>query len=290
MTKLMKVLFVVFVGVYLSACSWVTVPPAHKGKVLSPSGYSQEVLEPGKYTLWWRQNLVLLDTSTDTYTENVKVVLADRQEITVEVNFRGRIVSTQNVINTMFNDIHIDTKRSATVSFNDAYRIYGQRVIRTKTREVLNQLNVDEVHTNYSNLSAKVGEAITEALRNSPIEVGNVTIGDINYPPVVTAAITAAEERRLAIAQEEAQQAIEMLKRQNQRLLAQEEYETRMIMARTVRDENRVIGEGVTPQLLELKRLEYMATLAEKAGEGIVYVPTEFGSSTGVSVRAFNNN
>ena len=289
MNKIIQLIVAFLVLVSVSACSFVTVPPAHKGKVLSPAGYAPEVLEAGKETLWWRQSLVLLDVSTDTYTEVVKVILADRQEIHVEVNFRGRIRDNDRIINTMFNDIALDTsKRQSTVSFNDVYRIYGQRVVRTKTREILNELDVDEVHRNYSSLSESIGAVIVSALEDSPIEVGNVTIGDIDYPEIVTAAIQAAEERRLAIQQEEAQQAIEMLKRQNARLLAQEEYETRMIQARTIRDENRVIGEGVTPELLELKRLEYMTLLADKAGEGTVYVPTEFAGSVGVSNRVFS--
>lgn len=286
LTNIFKTTILVALLAVMSACSFVTVPPAHQGKVLSPAGYQPEVLQPGKYTLWWRQELVLLDTSTDTYKEEVSVILADRLQLDVEVRFRGRILGSQNVINAMFNDIQVDTKERR-VSFRDAYRIYGQMVVRNKVREVLSQYNVDEVHKNYMRLSVEVGQAIEKQLAGSPIEVGTVSFGNIKYPDVVTNAISIAEERRLQIAQEQAQQEIELLKRENERLLAEAEYQTRIIRANAVRDENKIIGEGVTAELLELKRMEYMTILAEKAGEGTVYIPVEFGQSTGASVKMF---
>lgn len=287
LTNKMKTMIMAVTVMFVSACSFVTVPPAHQGKVLSPAGYQPEVLQPGKYTLWWRQDLVLLDTSTDTYEERVDVVLADRLELSVEVRFRGRIRGSQSVINAMFNDIQVN-QAERRVSFEDAYRVYGRMVVRNKVREVLSQYSVDEVHKNYMRLSGEVGQSIESALSDTPIEVGTVSFGDIKYPQVVTNAISIAEERRLQIAQEQAQQEIELLKRENERTLAEAEYQTRMIRAEAVRDENRIIGEGVTAELLELKRMEYMMVLAEKAGKGTVYVPTDFSNSTGVSVRAFS--
>jgi len=290
MIKFIKVVFVLLALSMVTACSFVTVPPAHQGKILSPSGYQPEVLDPGKYTTWWRQEMVLLDTSTDTYQEIVPVILNDRLEITVEIRFRGRVRGNQQIINAMFNDIQIpkNGRGPATVGFDDVYRVYGQMIVRNKTREVLAQYNVDEVHRNYTRLSVEVGQAIESALANTPIEAGTIVFGTIRYPEVVTNAISIAEERRLQIAQEQAQQEIELLKRENERTLAEAEYQTRMIRARAVRDENKVIGEGVTPELLELKRLEYMTILADKAGEGTVFVPVEFSGTNGVSNRAFN--
>lgn len=124
-----------------------------------------------------------------------------------------------------------------------------------------------------------------------PLEISSVAVGNIQYPDVVTKAIEAAEERRLAIAKEEANREIELTKKENDRLIAEADYQVRMTKAKSVRDENRMLSEGITPQLLELKRIEVQQTLAEKATAGsTVYVPVEFGQSNGVSNRMFSKD
>ena len=52
-----------------------------------------------------------------------------------------------------------------------------------------------------------------------------------------------------------------------------------------VRDKNKIIGEGVTPELIELRRLEVLEAMA--ANESAVFMPVEAMTSTGAQVRMF---
>lgn len=277
---------IVATALFLSACSPVTVPPAHKGKFLTSSGYQPEILEPGKYWEGFREDTVLIETATNNYKEIVDVKLADKLTLTVEVRFRGRIDGNKDVINAMFNDI--DTTGKKVIQFQDVYSVYGRDLVREITREVVSQYNVDEVHLNYSRLGEEISVALNPELKRTPIQLSRFSIGSIEYPKVINDAIEAAEKRRLDIAKEEAQAEVDMVIKRNEQRIAQADYEVRITRAKAIRDENLIIGEGVTPQLLELKRLEVAQTLAASSGESSkVFLPVEALSSTGASVEMF---
>lgn len=284
MNKVMS-MFVLVGAMVLSGCSPVTVPPAHVGKLLTPSGYQPEILPSGKYWEGMREELVLIETKTDTYTENVKVVLKDKLTLSVEVRFQGRLKGDKNTLNTMFNDITAGPDKL--VQFREVYAVYGKMAVQNKVREIVSQYSVDDVHKNYARLSGEISKVLITSLSNTPLEISSVAVGNIQYPDVVTKAIEAAEERRLAITKEEANREIELTKKENDLLISEAEYQVRMTKAKTVRDENRLLAEGITPALLQLKQLEVQQTLAENAGDGTVYVPVEFGNSSGVSNRMF---
>lgn len=283
MKQIITVLLIIFT---VSACVPVTVPPAHKGKFLTSSGYQPEVLEPGKYIEGFREDLILIETQTSTYTEQVNVILSDKLSLGVELRFQGRIQGSDRVVNAMFNDIVAGGDKLLT--FAEVYAVYGKMAVQNKTREVVSKYNVDEVHKNYGTLSGEISDALAPVLDNTPLQISNVAVGNINYPKVVTQAIEQAEERRLAISREQAQAEIEMTKKKNEKLLAEADYEIKITRAKAVRDENLIIGEGITPQLLELKRLEVAEALAESANESSkVFLPIEALTSTGANVEMF---
>lgn len=174
------------------------------------------------------------------------------------------------------------------ISLQRIYGIYGQMIVQNAAREVLNQYSVDEVHENYNRLSSELAQAIKPRLKNVPLEMSDVTIQNIDYPDVAVAAINNAEERRLDIEREKAQNEIDLLRKKNERALAEAEYQTRMVKARTIRDENRTIAEGISPELLEYYRIENQEIFANNSGEGTTYIPIEGMSSVGAQVRMFS--
>ena len=273
------------VTVLLAGCSFDTVPPTAKGKILTTAGYAPDILQPGKYTLWGRDQMVVLQTNTNTYKEEVSVVLADKLTLTADVRFRGRIAGKDSVINSMFNDIA--PGGDMVVSFDEVYAVYGRMAVRNKTREIISQYTVEDVHKNYARLSSVIGAVLTEALAATPLEISDIALGGISYPKVVTAAIDAAKERELAIKKEQAQAEIELTKKKNERLLAEANYQIEITKAKAVRDKNKIIGEGVTPELIELRRLEVLEKMAEN--ESAVFMPVEAMANTGAQVRMFSN-
>lgn len=274
---------IIILTLFLSGCEFAMVPPTAKGKILTTQGYSPDVLEPGKYTLWGRDELVTLQTNTDTYKESVKVVLADKLTLDADIRFRGRIAGTNAIINSMFNDIVPGQDKM--VSFNEVYRVYGQMAVRNKTREIISKYSVEDVHKNYARLSGEIGKVLAEALQNTPLEISDVALGSIKYPDVVTAAIDAAKERELAIKKEQAQAEVNLVKKKNERLLAEANYQIEITRAKAIRDKNKIIGEGVTDQLLKLRALEVQEKMAEN--DAAVFMPYEAMQTTAAQMRIY---
>jgi hypothetical protein len=290
MKSTIKLITAALVALTLTGCGFSTIPPAHKGKILSTSGYSPEVIEPGRQWIGWNEKLVLLDTSTTTYKESIKVILADKLTLHVDIRFSGRISGSDKVINTMFNDINAGPDKR--IAFDEVYKIYGQMVIRNKTREIINQYNVDEVHKNYKRIGQDIAATVTKTLMSTPLEISNIALGNVQYPEVVTEAVEMNEKRRLDIEKEKATQAIELLKRKNQQALALADYDIQITEAKAIRDKNKIIGEGITPELIKLRQLDVQVKMAEamsKQGNNSVFVPYESLQSTGLNNRIYNS-
>lgn len=277
-------IIIIALSTLISGCSFEIVPPASKGKILTTAGYSSDVLEPGKYTLWGRDKLIVLQTNTNTYRESVNVVLKDKLTLMADVRFRGRISGSEKTINTMFNDIAAG--KDDIVAFNEVYAVYGKMAVRNKTREIISKYSVEDVHKNYERLSVEIGKVLTEALKGTPLEISDVALGSITYPEVVTDAINAAKERDLAIKKEEAQAKIMLTRKKNERALAEADYQIKITNAKSVRDSNKIIGQGITEQLLRLRALEVQEKMADN--ENVVFMPFEAMKNPGAQMRMFS--
>lgn len=266
----------------LGACSFEVVPPAHKGKILSPSGYEAEILPPGKITTYWREDLVLLETGTGTYREPMTVIMSDKLTLKFEVRFRARIAGSDPVINAMFNDIVPENGR---VSLQKVYSTYGQMIVRNKSREVLSKYTVEDVHRNYGRISSELLDAILPAIKGTPLEMSDIALANIEYPILVTEAVEKAKERELDIKREQAQAEIDLTKKENALRLEEADYQIRITRAKAIRDENKLISEGVTPQLLEFRRLEVIEALGKN--QNTVFMPVEGLVSPGAQMRIY---
>ena len=272
---------------------WVSgyerIQPATVGKILAPSGFQEEVLEPGRVWVPPFRKLIILDTSTVRKDEQVTVILDDKISVPFDVRFRMRLSDNPDVINRMFDDIRIGD--SKTIDIDRVYDIYGQMIIENKAREIASKYDVDELHVNYDKLSDQIAAAVQPELKNTPLEMSQILVANMELPGVVTDAVEQAKQRELEIQKEKAQNEIELLRKQNERKLAEAEYETRMTKARTIRDESRTIAEGVSPELIEFRRLEIQEIFANHAASGnFTFMPIEAISSIGGQVRMFNQD
>ena len=228
--------------------------------------------------------MIVLQTNTNTYKENVSVVLQDKLTLTAEVRFRGRIAGTPKIVNSMFNDVVAG--EDDIVSFNEVYKVYGKMAVRNKTREIISKYNVEDVHKNYARLSGEIGTALQVALQGTPLEISDIALGNIAYPKVVNDAVNQAKERELAIKKEQAQAEIELVKKKNEKLLAEADYQIKITKAKAIRDSNKIIGQGITSALLKLRALEVQEKMA--ANKAAVFMPYDAMQSVGANVRMYN--
>lgn len=282
MLKLKMSASILAAAIMLAGCEVSTVPPAAKGKILSSSGYSADVKETGKYWLFGFKNMVILDTSTRMISEDINVKMSDNLDLPFQLHFRTRIQGDDKTINAMFNDITHDDYQ---VSLDKVYQVYGRNVVTNAARSVMSKYKVAEVAVNFEKINNDIYSEINLRMVGSPLEVSDVTLANISYPPVITQAVEKQQERELAIVTEKNQQAIEMLKKENQLKLADADYAIRVKKAEAVREENRITSEGLNTTLLHYRNLEVMEKLAESQNK--VFVPYQALGEVGVSNTMF---
>jgi len=264
MNKLKLVGMLALIALTFSACD-ETVPAGHQGKIMGKTGFQPELYPPSK--VWVDtlstvpEKLFLVQTTTKKYTQPVKVLLKDKLTLSAVIVFRGRISGSESVINTIFNDLPMNDN---IVTTDEVYNTYGKMLVMNTAREVISKYNVDEVNTNYGRITVELYQALVPKLKGLPIEISDITIGEIRYPKIVTDAIESAKERRMAIEKEKAQVQIELTKKTGQEQLAKADYRIRMLEAKRIRDYNAMTAKGITPQLLQLRKLELRQLELEK--------------------------
>ena len=255
---LVGILLVSLVSLGLVGCS-EQIPQGHVGKILTKNGFNPETFPPSKV---WVDNgpftlnpdtLILVETTTRKYNEPITVLLQDKLELTAEIVFRCRINTAEKVLNSVFNDIKLNDE---VITTDEVYNIYGKMVVLNTARDIISKYNVDEVNQNYGRITAELYQAIKPKLASLPIDISDVTVGNIQYPTMVTAAIIKAKERRMLIEQEEANVQIALTKAKGQEEVAKAMYNVKLMEAKQVRDYNQMISSGLTVELLKLKELE----------------------------------
>ena len=248
---------------FLSACNSI-IPAGYKGKVMGNSGFQPEVYPPSKVwisSIFPEERMYLVETTTKKYVQPVTVLLKDKLELYAEVVFRGRIAGSDANINTIFNDMPMNDR---IVTTDEVYMTYGKMIVMNTAREVISRYNVDEVNVNYARITTELYQAIEPKLKGLPIEISDVTIGQIRYPKIVTAAIEKAKEKRMAIEEADARVQIRLTELKGKEEAAKTEYNIKMLEAKQNRDANIMISEGITPDLITLKRLELEKIKLEK--------------------------
>ena len=285
--KLFGIFTILSVVFFLSGCGQV-VTPGYKAKFLSRDGYSTEIKEPGRYTVLPWEELVYLETSTQTVSVPLTVKMADDLDLTFKVNFRTRVGGNDKILNGMFNDIkptEDENLGGKVITLNKVFSVYGNDVVANVARSVVGKYKVADVSKNYDLINQQLQVKLVEAMKNNPLEVSNVTVAEIGWPKVITDAIERQSERELAIKTEQNQQEIEMVKRNNQLALAKADREIELTKARTLRDQNAITNEGLSDKLLAYRALDVQEKMADN--KAAVFVPYEALNLPGMSNRIY---
>lgn len=275
MRKILLGISTIIVMLVMTGCM-EQIPAGTKGKILGGNGWQPEVIPPSKVyvdTIWTitPEKLFLIETTTKKYSQPFRVLLEDKLTLTANVIFRGRVTGDDKIINGLFNDMPMNDN---IVTTDEVYNTYGKMIVLNTAREVLSKYTVDDVNKNYARITIELFNAIKPKLIGLPIDISDVTLGDIQYPKIVTEAIEAAKKRRMEIEKEQAQVQIELTKMQGKEEVAKAEYRIKMLQAKQIRDYNKMINSGITEDLLKLKALEVQQTLANKINSAkTVYMP-----------------
>ena len=303
----MKKLLVVLLGIgilSLASCGYQSVPPGHKGKVLGVSGYSPELLGEGRHLMIGYDNIVLLDLTTNVANQNLSVTMNDtdtdgnsRAGLTMDfqTSFRYRLKADPEIVNTMFHDLKVDPQSGVTAPV--VFQTYTAPLIVTVFRDVVSQFSPEEAMANRAKINEVLGKEVQKRLKGNPIEVSNVVITKMVLPPIIKKRIQTNKDRELQIAEEQAQQAIELVKRENAIILARKEAERNLIDAQAASAQNKALRNGLDDKVLRLRELEIqkiqadavMARMSSGVAGDVVFMPYDAMSTTAGQMRIMNS-
>lgn len=267
MKKVLMALMLVVGALSMQGCSQ-QVPVGTIGKIIAPEGVTPEVYQPGRPSVWGRDRLVLIETATQRRFAPVTVTMADRRvneetgelqheiglDMDFKVNVRYRINTTEQVINAMLEDTVLEGVDRITAE--QVYMKYGFDTLGRVSREVLGQYTPEEVLGNLENINKLLDARMKEEMKNTPLIISSVSLGPISLPKVITDRIAANKDTELSEAQKRAQQKIDLLDEANRTALAQQKAVRDEVDARSLANQNRILNESITPEVLELRRLQ----------------------------------
>lgn len=287
MKKIILTIMLAFAALTMTGCSYDTVPQGHIGKILDRSGFHPEVYPPSRVDVGLHGSLVLVDSTTHTVNETVTVRMADDMNLVVQVRFKLRMGDKEISRNKVFNEIIPAAGR--TITLEQIYAVHGKMLVNKIVREVLNPYNIGDVNNDFNNISAAIYAKTLIAFKPTPLIVADVALGKLDYPQVIDDAIEAAAKRTLEIDKEKADVQVKLIALQGQEKLAKGKYRIKMQEAKRIRDYNKMIGQGITPELLELRRLEVQEMMASKIDKGdTVFVPYGSLNQVGLSNRIYS--
>ena len=155
-------------------------------------------------------------------------------------------------------------------------------------REVLSQYAIGDVNDNFAHISADIYKRTLEAFKPTPLIITDVALGKLDYPDVIDRAIESAAKRNLEIKQAEADVQVRLTELKGKEKVAEGEYRIKMQEAKRIKDYNAAIAEGITPQLIELRKLEVQQELVQAIGKGdttTIFVPYSALGTTGLQNR-----
>lgn len=286
MKKYLVMIGLVVAMLFTTGCSHQTVPQGTKGKILDREGFHPEVYPPSRVSVGMHGHLVLVETVTHTVNETITVRMADDMNLVCQVRFQLRMGEQPQSLNAVFNDIK--PKDGDIISLQQVYNVYGKMIVNKVTREILSAYKINDVQKNFADISGKIYNKVLDDFKPTPLIISDVALGKLDYPKVIDDAIEAAAKRELEIKQTEADVQVRLTELQGKEQVAKGEYRIKMQEAKRIRDYNKMIGEGITPELLELRRLEVQEMMASKIDKADqVYVPYSAMGSQGVNIRAF---
>ncbi|WP_322487748.1 prohibitin family protein [Chloroflexus sp.] len=243
MSALISLVFIIMVASLLISNSITTIEAGTRG-VLKTFGEITGVLDEGlHFRMPFITSVTVVEVRTQRYESNSSAASRDLQTVTTQVVINYRPDATQ--VDRLVREIGVD---------------YERRVVDPAIQEAIKaataRFTAEELITRRPEVSDLILSVLSERLMPRGVIVENVSITDFNFSPEFARAIEAkqvAEQDALRAARELERARIEA---QQQVARAEAEAKARLEIARAEAESLRLLGEVVSPQLLQLRFIE----------------------------------
>ena len=275
----------------------VSVPPAHVGKVLTKNGYAPETIPPSKFRLpacWaYCDKLIVLEAADKGLRESMKLFMP-KDKLNIQVDIRGTMSVPNDIktVDALYGRLTAEGDQSAdyhgVITASKVYQTYGQQALRGIVRSELVKYSIAEVLQNREVIVQSIHQAISEKLKTTktPLIISRFELADVQPPETIVLAQKKAKEREIAIQQAEANAKVKMVEAEQALEIAKKDRLVERERALAIAEQNKIAAKSITPQLLMYRKLEVaeriMTELANSKNAGLIVVPTDMSSTTGV--------
>lgn len=288
----------VCVGLLLFICACghpVEVPPAHVGKLSTPSGLQEGIIPPSKIKLdtWCVtcDSLILVEASDHPIKESMEIFMPkDKLNLLVEVRGTVSITAEEENVEKVFARVSAeatDDERVRLIQIETVYVVYGEPVIREAVRSVVINYEIAQVMQNRDAISQELTGIVREKLKASPLTVPQFGLADIQPPKVIVAAQEAAKEREIAIDRAEADKQVKLKEAEANLAVAFKQQEVDLKEAETQVLVDKKLAEGVSPAFIAQRSLKVLEILAASENK-VFFLPTEAMQNPAIIMGSVN--
>jgi len=280
MRKIFMLITIIAIFSFTGCSPRERIPAGYNGKILTSSGYSPEVFQPGAIHVCGLldfdcyNKLILLETSKRQFVDNVTIRMKDNMNLQVQyVRIVVQPKKDKKSLNQLFDDVK--PNKNGIITLASVYSIYGQSKVTRIIREVLSQYTIDEARLNYTRISGQVFNKIQEEFKNTPLQLVDFSIGKFVYPKIYNDAIENAKKRELEIKKAEADAAIAQTRAAAKIKIAKAEYAVKMKEVQRQHDANILLAKSISPELIKWRKLEIYEKMMNnlKGNQNVIYMP-----------------
>ena len=262
----------------LTSCQNVvrSIPSGHVGKELTPTGFSDAILESGQVDLGDRKNdgtftsLVLLEVSTKTIKESFDAAGADPNEagdhrvrtkdgapVAVDIYVQMAVPQDKKLRDGIFAMISpqpTNDERISIITIDAVYSQFAKMTIRGNVRSIFAKYhNVDSVYAHYTEINAEISLMVINVIKQSkaPFEILNAQLSNVKEDPTIL-----ESKNKLIAARNEAKAADEL---------------------------GKAIKEN--PQYMEARRLQVLERVGSSSKNTLIIMDTKNGTNFSLPVK-----
>jgi len=277
----------------------VEIPPASVGLVLGKNGYQGDLIPPSRFRLtpcvFNCDKLVVIEAGDVGMAETMNVLMPrDNLDLGVDVRFTLALSQDRGEILSVFDRV-VPTRLSGDGIFGGGnfgtnlvmiYDTYGKAVVRNVVRSKLSEYTIDEIANNQGRVSEELRQAVASALEKTPLEVKQFGLASISYPATITEARESAARREIDIQRADADAQVKIREAQARLEVTRAEREADILAAQTIAEQNLILANGVTPEVLRYMELEVMKEMARN--KNTIFFPLDMMGSEALDYRVLN--
>jgi hypothetical protein len=251
----------------LTACSNPATPAGYvgyltRGALLGKTSYVGLQTGPTSYGMGWMMHVYNVSVTPFTYSEDFTGEGAVLTHDKLTVGFRAHTIFRVRPDRVKEFMEQYTTLADAKDQVQFAFANFVKEPLRTEIRVAVASYDAFALNENIGKINQEITAWAQARTKETPFEVLNVVVGNMQFPTVVTQAVTA----KLAAAQD-------LETRSTQVAIARKDAEKRIVEAEGIAKATQIIQQRLTPLYIQHEAIEAQKLMVNSQNHTTIYIP-----------------